>query len=251
MAARPSRILITPEARLSFCNVIVAKEFKDKNKGNVGTGKFSYITDLIIKPDDIKKFRMLDTTTGNVTEVDFQIALRDLALEAWGTSINPDTSKPWTVKEMFAGVAARGWPLKNGDVIAAKAKAQTPPRDYDQYLGMKALSIKSNVSEKTQPPILSQQLKDGKRTFNRTLPGDMEIAKQLFQGGNYAFAEINVVANEVSGMKYLTCYVNSLRYTREGTKFGRSGDDLMDRFGGVGGGESDHNPLEGSDEIPF
>ena len=243
----PSRTILTPEGRLSFTYMISPKEFKEKGKG---TGKFSYITDLLFKPEDMKKFKMLDPTSGDVSEIDFGVAISALAKEAWGTTINPSTSQPWTVKEMFAGVAMKGWPIKNGDATQAAAKAKG--KDYPQYVGMKSISIKSNVSEKTQPPILSQALATGKRVFNRTVVGDMEIAKMLFQGGNYALAELNVVANEVGGMKYLTCYVNSLRYTREGAKFGNRGGDMMDRFGGTAGGTSDHNPTDGmEDEIPY
>src|SRR5882724_750365 len=103
--ANKSRTIVTPECRLSFCHMTTAKEFIDKGKH---TGKFSYITDLIIKPEDLDNFQMLDPTSGHVTKVNIGIALRGLALEAWGSEINPDTQKPWTVKEMFAGVASKG-----------------------------------------------------------------------------------------------------------------------------------------------
>lgn len=246
----PSRTVLSPEGRLSFCHMISPKEFKEKGKG---TGKFSYITDLIFKPDDLKKFRMPDPANpSNLIDVDLPVLLAGLAKEAWGAQINPETNQPWTVKEMFAGVAVKGWPIKNGDQIADRAKAANPPKDYEQYRGMKSIAIKSNVSEKTQPPVLSQATPKGKRVFNRTLEADMQVANMLFQGGNYAVAEINFVANEVGGMKYLTPYVNSIRFTREGAKLGRSGGDLMDKFGGVGGGAAAHDPTEGmDDEIPF
>lgn len=247
--ANPSRTVLTPEFRLSYAHLISPKEFIEKGKP---TGKFSYITDALIKLDDVKKFKIPNpdpNANGALMDVDFSLLLVELAKEAWGTEINPDTSVPYTVREMFAGVAQKGWPLKDGNKLADAAAAKQ--KDGEQYRGLKVISIKSNVSDKSQPPILSKATPQGKKVFNRNMPSDLEEAKSLFQSGNYCVAELNIVANVVGGMKYLTCYVNSIRYTREGVKFGRTGGAMLDKFGGTGGGVSERTDLQVDDEIPF
>lgn len=241
-----SRVVLTPEGRMSFANLLSAREYKEKGKP---TGKFSYTTDLLFPEDAMDKFRVLDTATGQLAERKLAEILAELAKEQWPGIV---------LKDVFVGPGMKGWPIKKGDAAADAAKAKG--KDAEHYRGLRFLSVKSNVSDKVQPPILSAVQKGAKpRVFNRGVPGDMEVARSLFQGGNYALAELNIVANEVGGMKYLTPYLNSIRYTREGAKFGNRGGDLMDRFGGVQGGEADYDPTDGmgggaaavDDEIPF
>lgn len=240
--ANASRVVLTPEARMSFANLLAAREYKEKGKG---TGKFSYTVDLMFAEDALKKFRVLDTASGQLVERDLKELLAELAREQWpGIKLG----------EVFVGPGLKGWPIKKGDDIANAAQAKG--KDAEHYRGLRSIAVKSNVSDKVQPPILSQVVKGAKpRVFNRGVQGDMEIARSLFQGGNYCVAELNIVANEVGGMKYLTPYLNSVRYTRDGAKFGNRGGDLMSRFEGVSGGEADYDPTSGmtadADEIPF
>jgi hypothetical protein len=63
------------------------------------------------------------------------------------------------------------------------------------------------------------------------------------------FAELSIVAGDTPN-KYVTCYINSVRFHKDGARLG--GTSIMDRFEGVAGGAADHNPKsEDDDEIPF
>lgn len=242
--ANANRVVLTPEGRMSFANLLTAREYKERGKG---TGKFSYTVDLLFGAEAMAKFQTLDTATGKLAERPLGEILAELAREQWPGIV---------LKEVFVGLGMKGWPIKSGDAIAEAAKAKQ--KDAEHYRGTKVVSLKSNVSDKVQPPTLSAVVKGAKpRVFNRGVQGDMEVARSLFQGGNYAMAELNIVANEVSGAKFLTPYMNAVRYIREGAKFGNRGGDLMDRFGGISGGEADYDPTAGNsaaatdDEIPF
>jgi hypothetical protein len=239
-----SRVVLTPEVRLSFANLIKPTEWVDPKTKNP-SGKWSYNTEIIIPEDAVKKFRVL--RDGNLVEVDLSLLLRELALEKW-----PELAQPGALQAAFAGVLAKGWPLKRGDVKADALKAAG--KNGEHYRGGRVMTTKSNVNDKVQPPALSILNPDKKtfRSLNRMLPSDMETAKMAFVGGNFAVAELNIVASEVSGLKYLSAYLNSVRYTREGAKFGGQGGQLMSRFEGIVGGESPHDPTAGMDaEIPF
>lgn len=247
--ANASRVVITPECRGSFVHMLKARESKDQQ--GKPTGKFAYTSDLLFPDEALDKFLIADENGSGLKEVKLSDLLVELAKEQWPNAKNPETGQPMSVKEMFSGVAMKGWPIKRGDKRADDSQAKG--KDGEHYRGLRFLSVKSNVSDKVQPPILSQAIKGGKpRVFNRAMEADMEVARSLFQGGNYFVAELNIVATEVGGMKYLTPYVNAMRYIREGAKFGNRGGDLMDRFAGVQGGEADYDPTEGmDDEIPF
>lgn len=239
------RTVLTPECRMSFPHLLVAKEFIEKGKPS---GKFSYQVELLFGEEALGKFRVLDS--GKLVETNIENLLVGLAKEAWGDETNPATGQPLTVRDMFAGVAVKGWPLKKGDTIAAALVAKS--KNGDHYKGQRAMSVKSNVSDKVTPPALSFARPGGVDMLNRLNPADMQKAKLMFTGGNYAVAELNIVATTVAGMKYLTPYLNGISYTREGPKLGGGGGQLMGRFEGVSGGESNHNPMQGmDDEIPF
>lgn len=243
--ANKSRTVLTPEFRMSYPNFIKPKEYVEKGKPS---GKFQYQGESIFTEDSLTKFRVLKD--GALVNVNISELLVELAKEAWGDEKNPETGAPVTVKEMFMGPLAKGWPLRKGDVIADEAAKKGKTADH--YRGTRVMSIKANVSDKALPPALGFATKGGITVLNRLSPTDIEKAKQMFVGGNYAVAEINLVAQVVSGFKFITPYVNSVTYTREGAKFGQAGGALMSRFEGVVGGESDHNPTAGmDDEIPF
>lgn len=240
-----NRVVLTPEFRMSFANLIRPKEYIEKGKPS---GKFSYSVEAILTEDSLGKFKVL--RDGKLEDVEIASLLAELAKEAWGTAINPETQKPWTVKEMFSGVAQKGWPLKRGDAIADALKAKG--KNGEHYRGGRLMALKSNVSDKVQPPVLQIAQKTGLYKINRLLDTDLEKAKQAFVGGNYAVAELNIAASEVGGLKYLTPYLNVVRYTREGAKLGGGGGSLMERYEGVSGGQADHDPTAGmDDEIPF
>lgn len=242
-----SRVVLTPEVRLSFPHLITATEYKDPVTKKP-SGKWSYQSEILIPETSVAKFRVL--RDGNLVEVDMAQLLKELALEEW-----PELAVPGALQAAFAGVLSKGWPLKRGDAKADEMAKKAEPKDGSHYRGHRVMAVKSNVNDKVQPPALSVLNADGKsfRVLNRMLPADMETAKMAFVGGNWVVAELNIVATVVSGLKYLTPYLNSVRYTREGVKFGGQGGQLMSRFEGISGGSSSHDPTAGmgGDEIPF
>jgi hypothetical protein len=241
-----NRVVLTPEFRMSFPNLIKAKEFIEKGKPS---GKFSYNVEMLFPEDSLAKFKVL--RGDQLVDTNIEQLLVELAKETWGNEIDPATGQPITVKAMFAGVAAKGWPLRRGDVIADALKAKQ--KSGEHYRGVRVMAAKSNVTDKVQPPALSIAAKGGAQKINRLLEVDLDRARNAFVGGNYAVAELNIAASVVGGLKYLTAYLNLVRYTRDGAKLGGGGGALMDRFDGVSGGQADHDPTAGmgDDEIPF
>jgi len=222
---------------MSFPNLIKAKEYMEKGKPS---GKFSYSVEALFPEASLVKFQVL--RDGKLVEVNIQDILVELAKEKWPGIV---------IKDAFAGVAQKGWPLKRGDAVADALKAKG--KNGEHYRGMRLMALKSNVSDKVQPPSLGIAQKGGAYKINRLVETDLDKARQAFVGGNYAMAELNLAASEVGGMKYLTPYLNLVRYTREGPKLGGGGGALMERYDGVNGGSSSHDPTEGmvEEEVPF
>jgi hypothetical protein len=229
---------------MSYANIISPRQYEEKGKK---TDKWSYTVDGIFAPKSMDEFQVLGED-GQLKSKALSQILAELAREEW-----PDIK----LKEVFVGVGMKGWPIKDGTKLADAAKARG--KDSEAYRDHKIVSLKSNVSEKVTPPAMSAVQKvNGKnviKTFSRLVDSDKQMASSMFVGGNYAVAELNIVANLVSGMYYLTPYFNSIRFTREGAKFGNRGGGLMDRFAGIQGGEEAYDPTAGADagddEIPF
>lgn len=242
----PSRSLVTPEFRMSFPHLITAHPYTENGKP---TGKEAYQVEGIFEEPAMNAFKMYDEQQGKYIDVNLPQILVSLGKEAWPDLKNPMTGEPETIKQLFERQGGKGWPIKLGNV--RKAEQEGKGKKGDQYADKRVINFKSNKADNIQPPVLSHAT--GAKTYKvleRVSDADMSKAKLLFQGGNYAFATIGVVAMTVSGTKFLTPYLNGIRYTREGQKFG--GTSEMDRFDGVSGGASDHNPTDGmDDEIPF
>jgi hypothetical protein len=239
----PSRSLVTPEFRMSFPHIVVAHPYMENGKP---TGKEAYQVEALFEEAALDSFKAFDEATGKYVDVNLLKLLVSLAQEAWPGQ---------NIKEIFDGQkdkfgnGGKGWPVKRGDVL--KAQREEKGKKADHYAGVRVMSLTSNKVDTIQPPAMS--MVTGPKTFktlDRTLDGDIAKAKSVFTGGNYAFATIGIVAMTVAGTKYLKPYLNSIRFTRTGKPLG--GTSEMDRFDGVSGGASDHNPTEGmEDEIPF
>lgn len=245
-----SRSLVTPEFRMSFPSLIHAKPFMKDGKP---TGKESFQVEAIFDEEVLANFQMWDEAEKKYVAVNLPQLLVQLANEAWPNMTfaagHSREGQPMTVKELFDAQNGKGWPIQRGDAIAAKREAKG--KKGDAYVGKRVISFKSNKADNVQPPNLSMVTsKTTFKTLNRTNDVDMEKAKNIFQGGNYAFATVSFVAMTVSDTRFLTPYLNGIRYTREGARLG--GASEMDRFDGVSGGSSAHNPTDGMDEeIPF
>lgn len=230
MATTVKSTMLTPEFRMSFPNLVTAKAFKGSNGKEKGEPSFN--TEMIFDAENLDKFQKPDAS-GNLAAVDVKQEGVALARQKWG-DIN--------MQEAFA----KTWFVKDGAALIAKQEAKGKTQ-IEHYRGKKVLYAKANQD---YPPNLYVIENGKKRALARGLEADMAKAKQLFVGGNYAVAEINLVPVEVDEKKYIACYVNSICFTRPGDRIG--GQSLMERFDGIKGGKAAHDPTsKGSDDIPF
>jgi len=112
---------------------------------------------------------------------------------------------------------------------------------------MKVIPVKAKEG---YPPALFV-LDQGKfRELGRTNEQDMARAKDLFVGGHYAKASLNLKAMQTPQGRFLVFYVNAVLFVKEGQRIG--GMSAEERFGGIEGGMAPHDPTDGlDDEIPF
>jgi hypothetical protein len=227
--ADDSRILITPEFRMSYPNLITPKQFQNK-------GEPTYSMEMIFEPEDLGRFKLLDDPSGKFVDVDVQQMCLAVIKGKWGEI---------DVKSEFA----RSWPVKSGDTLAENRKSKGK-KALDAYLGKKVIRCKASAN---YPPRLYFQEDGERKEIVRGSDTSTTKGKQLFVGGFYAFAELTVKALDTAQGKFVTFYVNSVKLTREGERFG--GPSMMDRFdqSGVSGGQTAHDPTAGmtDDDIPF
>lgn len=234
-----SKRVLTPRFRGSYPCLITPKPYTDE-QGKKGEPRFTL--DMILDPPDIAKFRAEDGS-GNLVEIGVDRLAVQLAKERW-----PELASP----EVLKAELTKGWPLIKGDILAAKREAKK--KDGEAFKGKIIIRSKSYENVKPLLSYFDQTAGAGKgawRVLSRSSDVDMKKAEDLFVGGNYFGAELTMKATEVSGTKYITFYINAVRFLADGEKFGGKG--MMDRFDGVYGGEAAHDPTEGmtNDEIPF
>lgn len=167
-----------------------------------------------------------------------------LAKEKWGD----DFDVAGTVKH-----GGLSWPFKSGD-----RKADEKGSKAEHYRDTKVWRAKSMASINGSPN--EPSLYDGSNGELIKLRRSTEAGKQrigeLFYGGAICTAELNAVAGMSGDNKYVTFYVNSVVFEREGDRLG--GGSRIERARGVHGGETDYDPTKGmdggeelDDEIPF
>jgi len=228
MADKEPVILITSEFRMSYPeSLIKPQQYK-------GKGPYRYSVEMLFEPDALTRFKRPNPDTGEFEDVDVRSICAEVAKQQW-PGIN--------VKEAVENNELR-WPIIKGDKKAEKREQNNKRSDY--YKGMEIITAKTGEEF---PPRL-YYVEGGKvKQITRGMDSEEAKAKQMFAGGNYGYAEVNIKAMEVDEKKHVTFYVNSVRYTREGERIG--GMSMMDRFEGVQGGVSDHDPTEGDDDIPI
>jgi hypothetical protein len=235
-----SRILITSTFQMSFPNLLKPRAFQEAPGKAPRDPRYS--VDMLYEPSDLEHFKIFDEKTQAFVDVDVRRVAAAVAKEEW-----PDLNAKEAVA---AGVL--GWPVKDGDDYADKRDLKGK-KGNDHFRGKKIIAAKANEE---YPPRL-YHAKSGKREqiVRGTTAGD-QLAGQLFYGGAFAFAEITVKAVLSGENKYVTCYLNSIKFMKDGERLG--GGSVMDRFDGIDGGESDIDPTGGADtggdldaEIPF
>lgn len=226
--SKASRALITPTFRMSYPSLIKPRAYKNKPNGDK-----NFSLEMIFAPDDLTKFKA-PTDEGNFVDVDVRQVLAEIAKEQW-----PGIS----LKDEFKQGA--NWPVHDGDAVSAKREAAG--KKGDAYKGNKV--IKAKASE-AYPPALFYMNGKQRVQIDRANDADLKKAESLFVGGSYAFAEVNIAANETAQGKFLSFYVNRVRFVKTGERLGQQ--SMMERFDGINGGQSDHDPTDGlDDEIPF
>lgn len=237
MANKSSRRVLTPVFRMSWPKLVKAEQYQQK-------GDFHYSVETIFDPEDLDKFRAANPETGKSGLVDIRVVSSELAQIQW-PGIN--------VKEAVAS-GALYWAVHNGDEYAAKKEAEG--KDADAYKGKRF--IKTKTLQKFAPKLRHRTAEGQNVDLDRGVDSDMDRARDLFVGGNYAYAELTCEAKETPQGKFIVFYLNSICYFKPGERLG-GGASMMDsdEYAGVTGGESDYDPTAGlggsdfDDEIPF
>jgi len=232
MAAKKNFIeILVPKFRLSYPHLIEAVQYKEDG---IPKGDFEYKAQMIFDPDDLSQFKVRGED-GNLKFKNINDIIRDIIKLEW-----PDI----TIKEHFH--LNKNWSVIDGDYIAAQMDKKEK-EGGENYVGKKIINTKTKVK---QPPQLQFLENDKRKNIPRTDTGEKHAA-QLFVGGNYCRAGINIVPLEVSGTKYTTFYLQSIVFIEEGERLGRKSIMDLEDFSGYQG-EASHDPTEGlDDEIPF
>lgn len=233
-------LLRTPIFVMSFPNLVDPDRFKENGKPK---GDPRYGVDMIMDAESgIKGWFRKDRNAGTWGPVD---DIRGLMVEVAKVEFGADFNVKASVEH-----GGMHWPLRSGDKKAAELEARK--KNGAMYVGKHLLRIQSNEQ---YPPVLTimEDGPDGRqyRDLERDVAADMAIAKRRFRGGHFAVATCVIRAGEVQS-KYLTFYVNSVLFAKEGQIIGGL-TEPEDRFGGIVGGESDHDPtagMDGANEIP-
>lgn len=235
----PSKQLLTPIFRMSYANLIKPK--RAKNQQGKETGDPKYSMQLLFKTEDMDKFRTLDENDEVVT-VSFKTICTQLAKQMW-----PGEELSDLFPKNKAGFL-RGWPIKNGDKLAEARNAKKKGTG-EVYAGTQVISAKSNQEYRPRLLVRGEEGKlitldleqnDEGKWKNKA---DADTAEKLFRSGSYATAELTVRPMETEQGNFITCYLNKVRFVKEGPRLG-GGGGLMERFDGIDGGESDYDPTE-------
>lgn len=229
-----SRIVYTPPFRMSYPNLLKAKPFKDPRTGKE-KGAPTFNVEAIFREQDSGKFHVIDPDTNKqISGLEITDILKDIAKEYWPNS---------TVKELF-GDGNGKWPWMSGDKQAEKAEKKG--KSGDHYKDTKVMTFKA---AEDYPPQLTCMHNGKAKTLKRDNDEDMKQAAEMFRAGYYARASINLKAMEVDGKNYITGYLNTIMFIREGEPLGRGSD--ADALAGIEGGEGDYIPADDDDEIPY
>lgn len=148
------------------------------------------------------------------------------------------------IKEMFPKKPdgeRQGWPLKSGDIKAAKREAAG--KKGDLTAGTTMLTARSMF----QPKLGG--IENGVPVDYDT---DDKLAKaqSKFYPGVEVFAGVNFVANEVDDKKSVTCYLNMVFSLNKGERVG-GGRSAAEAFKGYVGQVQSENPAAGMDNEEF
>lgn len=221
-----SRIVRTPQVRLSFPNLLTPRGYKDPTKGI--TGEPNYSSDFLMEPADLDKFQVM---VGDKFETkNLKVILAEAARERWGADYNlGEAIKHGGLK----------WPIKDGNAIAEKRKAQDK-KHSDITAGKVVISAKSKVEYAPQLFVL-----DAGKAVELDRTKDKDRINKLFVGGMYVVAGLRLKPNETPQGRFLNLYLNSVLYVKPGERIG--GIDAATMFADIEGGEAPFDPTVGAD----
>lgn len=239
-----SRILITSPFRMVFPKLLQAEAYKGKKGSNQKPGDPKFTMEGLFQTADLQKFHQYDEATNAFKEVDVSRILVEMAKEAWGEN--------FSVKEAVASKDLR-WPIKTGaQIIKKRLEDGKKPEQLAHYEG--ATSVINFSASEEYPPTLRYPKDKAWVAIRRGLSEDEGKGKALFglpAQGHYARAEVKIRTWVQNDIKYLTFYMNTVDYLKAGDPI-KGGGSLMDKFSGVSGGESEHNPTADlDDDIPL
>ena len=237
----PSVTVITQPFILSYPKLLTAAPFMENGKPK-GDPVFSF--EAISALDALAAWDILNKVEDEFSKGKIEVRLVKLAKEKWGDDF-----------DVKASVAHGGlsWPFKSGNAKADEKGAKADHYRDTKFWRAKALA---EINGSPNEPSLYDG-SDGKliKLMRSTEAGKQRI-NELFYGGAICTAELNAVAGTTGENKYVTFYVNSVVFERNGDRLG--GGSRIERMRGVKGGESSVDPSAGmkdpkdlDDEIPF
>ncbi len=241
--SNPSVTVITEPFILSYPKLLTAAPFIDPDtKQPKGDPVFSF--EAISALDALAAWDILDKDKDDFYKGKIEVRLVALTKEKWGDDF-----------DVVAAVAHAGlsWPFKSGNAKADEKGAKADHyRDTKFWRGKALAEINGSPNE---PSLYDGSGGELIKLMRSTEAGKQRI-NELFYGGAICTAELNAVAGTTGENKYVTFYVNSIVFERDGDRLG--GGSRIERMRGVKGGTSATDPSEGmknpnelEDEIPF
>ncbi len=237
----PSVTVITEPFILSYPKLMKAEPFMENGKPK-GDPKFQF--EAISALDALAAWDIYSKDSDDPTKGKIEVRLVKLAKEKWGDDFDVAAA----VKH--GGLA---WPFKSGNAKADEKGAKAEHyRDTKFWRGNAAAEINGSPNE---PSLYDGSNGDLIKLMRSTEAGKQRIS-ELFYAGAICTAELNAVAGVAGDNKYVTFYIQSVVFERNGERLGTG--SRMERARGVKGGESPVDPSEGmdnnevlDDEIPF
>ncbi len=242
-SSNPSVTVITEPFILSYPKLLKAEPFIDPvTKKPKGDPVYSF--EAISALDTLAAWDILDKDKDDFTKGRIEVRLVALAKEKWGDDF-----------DVKAVVAAGGlsWPFKLGNAKADEKGAKADHyRDTKFWRGKALAEINGSPNE---PSLYDGSGGELVKLMRSTEAGKQRIS-ELFYGGAICTAELAAVAGTLGTNKYITFYVNSIVFERDGDRLG--GGSRIERQRGVKGGTSSVDPSKGmdkaddlDDDIPF
>lgn len=240
-SSNPSITVVSPNFILSYPKLVIPEPFVDQ-KTKQKKGEPVYAMEMIFDADDLDNFQVENRETGKFDLENIQRVCVRVAREKWGD----DFDVKGAVKH-----GGLSWPIQDGT-----ARADEKGEKGEHYRGKKIIRGKALalINGRPNSPNLYYE-EDGLKQIVRGTDAATQRAHQLFYGGAICSAELNVVAGDAGGNKYITLYINGVIFEKAGERLG-NGQSALEKLRGVKGGQTDYDPTAGmdddlDDEIPF